>query len=201
MPPRSPARTRLPAAVAVVAALMALAALAGCGTTEETAGPIRTTTSTTEDPTTSGSTTTSRPTTSSTSTSSTTTRPIPTVSTPTTGGTPDPDDRAFCSAAAQLADLDDELGDAIDEGQVDQFKDGYRRYIALMEDAEAVAPDEIADELSTMVGVLHDLQPTVDAARSADDLSAIGDDPQVKASSEAFDTVQSYTEDHCPDID
>ncbi len=186
--------------VIVAAALLTLAALAGCGVTEDVAGPTTSSTPGTDGSTTEPGSTSEPSTTSTTDFTPSTTEPDPDP-TPTTGGVPDPGDREFCAIAAELQDLDDELGDAIEEGQVERFKDGYRRYVDVMERAEESAPDEVVDELGIMVDVLHDLQGKVDAARTTDDLKAVGDDPSVEGADDAFDAVQSYTENNCPDTD
>ena len=102
---------------------------------------------------------------------------------------------AFCEANADLEQLDDELGAAIDEEDVAGFQRLYSEYLDAVDAAAAVAPGEIVDAVNEVSDILFQFIDEVEQATTVAELNAIPDDPAFDV--EAFDEVESYTDANC----
>lgn len=112
-----------------------------------------------------------------------------------TDGTDGGEFTAFCEANADLEQLDDELGAAIDEEDVAGFQRLYSEYLDAVDAAAAVAPGEIVDAVNEVSDILFQFIDEVEQATTVAELNAIPDDPAFDV--EAFDEVESYTDANC----
>jgi hypothetical protein len=104
---------------------------------------------------------------------------------------------AFCAAYMDVARLDDELGTALDDGDVAGFKARYSEYIDAVDAAAAVAPDEIFDAMNQVADILFEFSDEVEQAVTIEEIEAIPEDPAFTAGAEAFDEAESYTDENC----
>jgi len=182
---------------ALAATLVTVALLVGCGVDSDPEVATTDTSETTES--------TEPPTT--TTTASTTTEPSDdgpgdgigdddgTIDDDGTDGTDGGELTAFCEANADLEQLDDELGAAIDEEDVAGFQRLYSEYLDAVDAAAAVAPGEIVDAVNEVSDILFQFIDEVEQATTVAELNAIPDDPAFDV--EAFDEVESYTDANC----
>lgn len=104
---------------------------------------------------------------------------------------------AFCAAYVDVARLDDELGTALDDGDVAGFKALYSEYIDAVDAAAAVAPDEVFDAMNQVADILFEFSDEVEQAVTIEEIEAIPEDPAFTAGAEAFDEAESYTDENC----
>lgn len=126
----------------------------------------------------------------------------PTETTTTEGGSTPSGDDDFCTAYGALENADDTAGFPEDPQTPQDYIDGFQLVLPYAEDALAVAPDEVRDDMALLVDAIDQLVDDLGNVGTLDEADALLQ--QVFSDSEleaAGDRVDDYYEQTCEGTD